>query len=235
MIEIEHHEQDLLRRARRALSPSSADAERIRSQVAAVISTGAALPSGGALAAPVGVARRLAPVVALALGLAAAGGVGYHFGFAAGSARAPRSTPTNGGPVSPRSEPVIAPVAPETPDSPSPAPANTPARGATTPAPPNGHGPDPSLGDEARLLARVERALRDGNPRFALGLLGELDRTTPGGQLVEERHAARVIAQCQLGGEVASARARDFTARYPTSAYRSRIRQTCRDALGGEE
>jgi hypothetical protein len=41
-----------------------------------------------------------------------------------------------------------------------------------------------------RQLRRVERAIREGNPRFALVLLEELDQVMPAGQLLEERRAA---------------------------------------------
>jgi hypothetical protein len=77
------------------------------------------------------------------------------------------------------------------------------------------------------MVARIERALRDENARFALGLLGELDRTIPGGQLNEERTAARVLAHCQLGSDAAPTLAREFARRYAKSAYRTRIAQSC--------
>ncbi len=87
---------------------------------------------------------------------------------------------------------------------------------------------------EARLLGRVERALRDSNPRFALGLLGELDREVPGGQLGEEREAARVMAYCALGTSSAAQRASDFMSRHPNSAYAVRIADACANAEHGE-
>ena len=77
------------------------------------------------------------------------------------------------------------------------------------------------------MLVRIERALREQNPRFALGLLGELDREVPGGQLKEEREAARVLAHCQMGSATAAKLARDFTARHSGSAYVARINRTC--------
>jgi hypothetical protein len=77
------------------------------------------------------------------------------------------------------------------------------------------------------LLARVERSLRERNPLLALGLLGELDRDVPGGQLTEERQAARVMAHCALGSESAAKQARDFGKRHPGSAYLPRVEQAC--------
>jgi hypothetical protein len=59
------------------------------------------------------------------------------------------------------------------------------------------------------------------------GLLGELDRTVPQGQLGEERDAARVIAHCQLGSETAEKLAADFSRRHPASAYLARMKETC--------
>jgi hypothetical protein len=88
---------------------------------------------------------------------------------------------------------------------------------------------DAGLDAEVRLLRRVELALRDRNPRFALGLLGELERTIPGGQLAEERHAARVMARCQLEGGSRSL-AKEFAAGHPGSAYTSRVEETCRES-----
>jgi hypothetical protein len=86
---------------------------------------------------------------------------------------------------------------------------------------------NPSLWEETRFLARVERALRDDNPRFALGLLGELDRSVPGGQLREERAAARALGLCALASEPSPEISEDFSKRYPGSAYLPRIVERC--------
>ena len=80
-----------------------------------------------------------------------------------------------------------------------------------------------------RFLKRIERALRDENPRYALGLLGELKRTVPGGQLVEERHAAKAMARCQLTG-ASDAVVEEFAKTHPGSAYASRVAETCQRA-----
>jgi hypothetical protein len=88
---------------------------------------------------------------------------------------------------------------------------------------------------ETRLLARVERALRTDNPRLAFGILGELDREVPGGQLEEERRAASVIAHCKLDSPSAPKIASEFEARYPSSAYRARIRAACADSYTPNE
>jgi hypothetical protein len=51
-----------------------------------------------------------------------------------------------------------------------------------------------SLLEELELLRRAERTIRSGNSQVALGLLRDLDERFPKGQLVEERAAARVMA-----------------------------------------
>jgi hypothetical protein len=77
------------------------------------------------------------------------------------------------------------------------------------------------------MLRRVERALREQNPRFALALLGELDRAVPNGQLREERLAASTLARCALGSGSPSALLEEFSKRHASSAYLTRIRQAC--------
>jgi hypothetical protein len=108
------------------------------------------------------------------------------------------------------------------------------ASAAPTPSTATSVSGESTLELETRLLARVERALRDDNPRLALGLVGELEREVPGGQLEEERRAARVIAHCKLGTEFASKLAAEFAASYPSSAYRERIRSACSGTTSDE-
>jgi hypothetical protein len=90
---------------------------------------------------------------------------------------------------------------------------------------------------ELRTLRRVERAQREGNPRFALALLDELDRTSPRGKLGEERHAARTVALCTLDDaqSTAQARAAEFAARHSRSVYLPRVRQACAVGDGAAE
>ena len=76
-------------------------------------------------------------------------------------------------------------------------------------------------------MRRVERALRDDQPRAALALLDALDRDIPNGSLVEERAAAEVMARCALGHADSAQLERSFADRYPRSVYLSRVRRRC--------
>lgn len=87
----------------------------------------------------------------------------------------------------------------------------------------------PTLGDEVRLLRRVDNALRSQNPMVAIGLLVELDRQFPNGQLVEERRAARVAANCQLvDDDQAREAGKRFLVAHPGNAYAERVRHACK-------
>ncbi len=83
------------------------------------------------------------------------------------------------------------------------------------------------LAQELRTLRRVERLLREQNPRLALSLLGELDRAVPKGRLVEERRAAATVARCALEPASATARAAVFRENHPDSVYQKRVDRSC--------
>jgi hypothetical protein len=233
----------VLRGARQHLSPSAEDGARVRAAVGAALAAGPMGDETGATAShgvphgalPAAARPGLASVVKLgmAAAVAAATGVGgYWLGFEAGVAEREERAATRG------AERAALPssAAPQTVAPPSPpvvvreAETARPARVASGSAPsvPTGAAPEESpLELETRLLARVERSLRERNPLLALGLLGELDRDVPGGQLAEERQAARVMAHCALGSESAARQARDFAKRHAGSAYLPRIEQAC--------
>ncbi len=84
---------------------------------------------------------------------------------------------------------------------------------------------DNSLLEELDLLRRAERTIRAGNSLVALGLLRDLDERFPRGQLLEERTAARVMANCQLA-DVNAARAQGnaYLIAHPQSVYADRVR-----------
>ena len=85
-----------------------------------------------------------------------------------------------------------------------------------------------SLAQELELLQRAERTIRTGNSQVALGLLSELDRKFPKGQLLEERTAARVMANCQLDDEAgARARGNAYLIAHSQSVYADRVRTLC--------
>jgi hypothetical protein len=89
--------------------------------------------------------------------------------------------------------------------------------------------PNP-LNDELAVLRRVERALRNSDPALALALLTELDQRFPESRLVEERQAARHIANCRLENPDAVAQARAFLREHPASVYRQRVQLACEGA-----
>jgi hypothetical protein len=239
--ELEPNEREtaFLARARRGFAPSNADAARVSAAVAK-LTVAPLLPTSDARSSsPDGFLRAGWLKLVLAGAFAAGTGVaGYHAGFEAGRGSVPpiANTASTSSPpfeLSPQPELPIAAGHAAKPGSERPRQRQEPARSrpnAAEPASPKAAPPRPaasSLEEETRTVARIERALRDDNARFALGLLGELDRTIPGGQLNEERAAARVIAHCQLGSDAATALAREFTRGYPKSAYHTRIAQTC--------
>lgn len=102
---------------------------------------------------------------------------------------------------------------------------------------------DAALSGEIALLARVERAIRSGEPRLALALLDELDRDYPVAVLSHERAAAQVLARCSLPAarehgtseeQAARRRAERFLGEHVASVYSDRIRAACVLASQGE-
>lgn len=84
----------------------------------------------------------------------------------------------------------------------------------------------PSLADEAQGLARVQRALRDGDTSAALALLDEQDRQFRGGSLAAERTAARALASCGSGRD-ARQLAERFVADHAGSPLAERVQRKC--------
>jgi hypothetical protein len=85
---------------------------------------------------------------------------------------------------------------------------------------------------ELALLRRAERALRKGNPDFALALLDELEAKRPSPMLAQERSATRLLAACQARAEGAERAAAAFIAAYPESVYVARLESSCRSLHG---
>jgi len=245
----ELEQREFLASARRGLSPNAADEARVFASLERALASAAAAGAGSApgaqatdsvvrpLLGRVGAGRL---VTALALVGAATGG--YYAGFRAGA----RSSSRTSNPVV-----AVAPVASVlavASSAPSPLPASALARDespvragearrsekpaartepSAAPVPVRSR----SLEEEVRTLRRVERALRERNPRLALALLSDLDREVPEGQLSEERLAAQTMARCALGYGAPQVLANDFSERYPASAYVSRVQQVCESEL----
>jgi hypothetical protein len=239
-------ESEMLLGARRALSPSAADQERV------LLATRQALVVGSAAAAYAkatgGAASRAAvwKQVASAISIAAvSGAAGYYAGSHAQPARerAAIAQPAQPASTSPRApeERAVAPndTAADTADDVAPRVAGehvaqdkpvvrVAARrsnaAAADPAP--AAAPTRSR-EEITAMRRVERALREQQPQRALTLLFELDRSVPSGMLMQERQAAFAIARCaaRLGSAVQLAA--EFASRYPNSPYIARVRDAC--------
>lgn len=241
---LEPHEAQLLGRARRALGPTAADQARVLAQLLPALGVepaAAAAPGSRAGASTQGLRYFWG---ALALGVA--GMAGYGWGYRAGarahdaSAVASPSTATavasspSAGPATAslgaRAEPEPV-TARERAAAPEPfaatrrgAPASAVASGSAGSA---GAAP-PGLDEEVRQLRRIERAIREGNPRLALVIGEDLDRVIPRGQLLLERRAARAMAECQLEAPDARARAERFINETSSGAYAARVREICK-------
>jgi hypothetical protein len=109
------------------------------------------------------------------------------------------------------------------------------AGASAAPAPAELEPPAQSLELEVRAMRAVERALRDEQPRRALELLADLDRTVPGGALAEERSAAFLMARCTLGFGTPAKLLREFEALHPGSVYLTRVAQACEATPGARE
>jgi hypothetical protein len=88
--------------------------------------------------------------------------------------------------------------------------------------------PSLPLSVEARALAKVQSALKEGRNAEALSLVEEQQQQFAHGELQQERDAAKIVALCAVG-RVAEARvaARDFLANSPRSPFATRIRSSC--------
>jgi hypothetical protein len=237
---------------RAELSPSSADKARLRARILAPALGGGAAPAlgGKAAPAPAPLARWAALKAAGSAGLAAGAlvlgagvGIGFWLGREASMPAASEpgvSTPARMAEPAPEwAEPLSiageAPSPPTTAAAPvvapeSPAAGRAPSRETQRPPPRRAARKsvaESPLDDELALLRRVERALRNADPALALALLAELDERFPDSRLVEERQAARLLADCRLGNGNASARARAFLSDHPASVYRQRVQLAC--------
>jgi hypothetical protein len=81
--------------------------------------------------------------------------------------------------------------------------------------------------EELMLLSRAERAIRATQPLLALSFLDELDARFPSSTLLEERAAARLLAECALGNPGSRRRAELFLRDRAASVYTDRVRRSC--------
>lgn len=88
-----------------------------------------------------------------------------------------------------------------------------------------------SVAEEARLLKEADEAIRNGDPKKALALLERHRRMHPKGALVEERTAERVLALCRAGREHEGKReAARFLSAHPKSPLANSVREACAKA-----
>jgi len=244
MNRLDDDEALILEQARNGLGPTSSDERRLLHNVLVQIALTPVSPlaqSVGALPKspwPLRIAGSIAVIGAVAL----SGGLGYQKGWEAGIAQKTRHGTHEKAVVSaappivdatPASAPPIEPAPPVVRMPPIERRSEHEAKSTSvssavrvpsaSPAPPVALG----LDEEVRQLRRVERAIREGNPRLALVLLEELDQAMPAGQLLEERRAAGIMANCQLGSGDAVSNARVFAAKHAGSAYLTRVIGIC--------
>lgn len=89
-----------------------------------------------------------------------------------------------------------------------------------------------SMGVEVALLARAQRALREGQSAEALALAQQHARAFPDGELHQERDGVAALARCMLDLSEperarARAQARVFLERAPSSPLAARVRKLC--------
>ncbi len=233
-------ELELMARARAALEPAASDRSRLRERLAtqiALLSTTAAIPS--VPAARVRPLQHLlgSHLVALSAAAVVAGVVSFGAGYYAGYRARPPITktitiaiPNSKSPLPSAASPIPADVKL---DPASLASSSDWGHSGTRPrvaasAAPSANVADNSLSEELDLLRRAERTIRAGNSLVALGLLRDLDQRFPKGQLLEERTAARVMANCQLADAgTAMAQGNAYLIAHPQSVYADRVRSIC--------
>jgi len=81
---------------------------------------------------------------------------------------------------------------------------------------------------EVALISALQLALKRGDSRTALELADEHQRRFPRGALSMEREAGRAVARCSsIQGEGRPAVLGDFSKRFPTSPYLSKVEDAC--------
>jgi hypothetical protein len=242
-------ERALIDEARALVSPTAADAARVKGKLWATLGAGGTAFADGE--PPLQKARGLA--LKQRVGLLAAGlGVGLVAGYELGQWV---NTPTTA-PASEVSAPVIQASHPD------PGTATAVGASATTPAATSPTIGDPTSSDprsaphrdagslhmgaqraprtshtpidEVEWVQRVQRALAKGEPQLALALLRRLDEALPDGRLLEERRAADVLARCEISADGGRARAAAFAQDFARSVHLARIRAACGLEAKGE-
>jgi hypothetical protein len=200
---------------------------------------GAGISTGASVAAPAGAGLFAKAIVAGAL-VSAVGASTWWLATRSSDVAPPHevvatTAPPNVAPPPP-SESEVALVAsasaPEPTPSPAPSGAATPsslATSARTPAAAASPSRDAaSIANEIALLRQAQAAMKDGDSERSLAALDALAKKHPGGELREERLAARVLTLCAAGRlDEARAEGRRFVAEHPSSVHAVRVRASC--------
>jgi len=237
MTRLDDDEALILGQARRGLGPTSADEQRVLANLLPQIALSPSAAGGGGSLRRSPWAVRIAGSVAVMGAIALSGGLGYRRGWDAGIAQQnSKITRVNAAAVasSATADAKLELAPPPEAERALVSEAKAASRGSvirthsvTVSATPSASSAPLGLDEEVRQLRRVERAIREGNPRFALVLLEELDQAMPAGQLLEERRAAGIMANCQLGASGAVDGARAFAKTHAGSAYLTRVVEIC--------
>jgi hypothetical protein len=244
MNDLADDERKLLDDMRRVLTPMRSDRDRLAARIAASIALGtpsplpddgpdASRPSEGAGSFAQGIRGIGAQALAATLVAATAFGAGYFTGRSRPSSATIVAPPTRADDVRPtvRVAAVENPVrAVEAPPLQPPTPKAVATPSSAPAAVPSAH----TLSEEALELQRVDRALRSGMPRLALGILHDLDERIPRGVLLEERAAARLMARCQNGDAEAPSAVATWLERHEQSVYAPRLRAACTEKRAPE-
>jgi hypothetical protein len=196
--------------------PSEEQLRRLEARIAPLFVTGAGTGTGVAAAAKAGkstLAKWLAG--GLTVGALGAGGYAVHRSMQA-------SPPSTVGVDAAAPGFDAAPDAPVADAGLASTPAPTPKQATRAKSPPASAD---GLTEEARILARAQTALRDGNPARALRDIDRHQAKFPRGVLAEERERLAIETLLALGRrDAAEARARHFRSAFPDSLQWDRIR-----------
>ncbi len=230
MTQIESEAEMRLALARRAMAPSAADRARVRLALRSSLATPSPEVTAEVTVPKLGFAKIWTTRALVTALMAGVGAVGYWSGYRAGreAGRAQGPQPAAHSPLNAaRVANASASAAPTVDDAPPVAPVHAigAARRAESSAPPAV--PGVPIDEELRALRRAEHALRQQNPRLALVLLEDLNRTTRGGRLLEERAAELCIARCALEPSEATRLRLEFEQSHASSVYLNRVKHSC--------
>ena len=232
-------EARVLSEVRRQWTPSEATLARLRTSLDARLDGPGALVPPEPSVSPIS----LGGVKALLATAAASAGIAFAAGYWVGqrsndpSPELPTSAPPRVSDARPSRKPTVAAAPDVREPPPEPPSAAAPAKRAPAAAPPT-RAPAPEaevaaitykdpLDAEVDLLRRVEHSLRQGNGRLAVALLRELDETVPKGQLLQERAASRIMANCLNAAPGAQASAAEYLEQNSKSPFAARVRALC--------